>query len=129
MTLIPLPASSLCTADDVARLVADFYALVRVDTQLGPVFAAHVNDWTAHEQRLTAFWSGLLRGEAGFSGAPLARHLAIDGLDWSFFERWLALFGQAARASGNPAMAALAQERAGRIAEHFWRHYKMQRGI
>ena len=109
--------------------MAGFYARVRRDPQLGPVFAAHVDDWERHETRLTAFWNGLLRGEPGFSGAPLPRHLALQGLDWPMFERWLGLFAEAADAMGNPAMARLACECAGRIAEHFWRHYRTHHGI
>ena len=109
--------------------MADFYALIRRDAVLGPVFAAHVDDWAVHEQRLTAFWNGLLRGESGFSGSPLSRHLPIDGLEWSMFERWLALFAEAAQGLGNAAMAEVACERAGRIAEHFWRHYRTNRKV
>lgn len=126
----PVPvAFPCCTREEVRALVAAFYARVRRDPVLGPVFARHVADWAEHEARLSAFWNGLLRGESGFSGAPLPRHLAIDGLDWPMFERWLQLFGEVARAQGNPAMARLATERAGRIAEHFWRHYRARRGI
>lgn len=124
----PVTASAgLCSQAQVARLVEDFYALVREDAVLGPVFARHVHDWPAHLLHLTAFWDGLLRGQAGFNGAPLARHLAIDGLQWSWFERWLALFAQAADAQGNAPMARLACERARRIAGHFWQHYQRAR--
>lgn len=129
MISLPTRAMPCCTPDQVRELVADFYRRVRADCLLGPVFAAHVDDWQHHEQRLVAFWNGLLRGEAGFSGAPLPRHLALPGLRWESFERWLQLFGEAADASGNAAMAALARERAGRIAEHFWRHYRQHHGI
>ena len=127
---LPVQASAgLCSQAEVARLVADFYALVRVDALLGPVFDRHVRDWPAHLAHLTAFWDGLLRGQSGFNGAPLARHLAIDGLQWAWFERWLALFAQAAQAQGNAPMAALACQRAQRIAGHFWQHYQRARGL
>lgn len=108
----------------VRALVEHFYARVEADPRLGPVFARHVHDWPAHLAQMTAFWNGLLRGEPGFSGAPLARHLAIEGLDWPLFEHWLALFAGSARACCPPAVAALACERARRIAGHFWQHYQ-----
>jgi hemoglobin len=122
-------AASLCTAAEVRRLVEEFYLQVERDPELGPVFARHVQDWPAHLDQLTAFWNGLLRGQSGFSGAPLARHLAIDGLRWSLFERWLQLFEQTARAQGNVAMATLAVERARRIGGHFWLQYQQARGL
>ena len=108
----------------VRALVEDFYARIHADALLGPVFERHVPDWSAHLEQMTAFWNGLLRGEPGFSGAPLARHLAIDGLEWSLFERWLALFAQSADVCCPPQVAATALERARRIAGHFWQHYQ-----
>jgi len=35
----------LCTEDDVRNLVDTFYARVRNDEALGPVFDAHIADW------------------------------------------------------------------------------------
>ena len=40
----PTPGPGLCTEDEVARLVHAFYARVRADALLGPVFAAHVEE-------------------------------------------------------------------------------------
>lgn len=111
----------------IVAMVSHFYAQVRSDTSLGPFFAAHVSDWAAHEARLVQFWSGLLLGERGFDGSPLSRHLALEGLEWAHFESWLRLFARSAALLEQPAMESLAIERAGRIAEHFWRHYRQHR--
>lgn len=119
----------MCTPAQVRALVEAFYQQVQRDPALGPVFARHVHDWPAHLDQLTAFWNGLLRGEPGFSGAPLARHLAIEGLQWSLFERWLELFAQTAHAQGNAVMAGLAVERAQRIGAHFWQHYQQANAL
>lgn len=40
---------------EILRLVRAFYARVRQDETLGPIFAAHVEDWPAHEEKITRF--------------------------------------------------------------------------
>jgi len=40
-----MPLPQLCTEAEVAELVATFYAKVRDDAILGPVFERHVADW------------------------------------------------------------------------------------
>lgn len=109
----------------MVRLVHTFYARVRLDPQLGPIFQRHVADWDAHLAHLVDFWSALLRGTRRFTGAPMARHLALPGLDASLFQRWLLLFGQTTSDLGNPALKAQADMRAAQIAERFWQHYRL----
>lgn len=70
-------------------LVHRFYARVRKDPLLGPVFARHVPDWDAHLAHLVDFWSALLRGTRRFSGAPMPKHMALPGLQPALFRRWL----------------------------------------
>ena len=113
----------VCTEEEVELLVRRFYARVREDAVLGPIFEARVHDWEVHLQQLVDFWSALLRGTSRFSGAPMPKHLAIPGLEWPMFERWLALFAQTTAELGNPAMQALADEAAGRVAGSIWRRY------
>jgi len=124
---LPLPAPDLCSEEEVTRLVHDFYARVREEPRLGPVFAARIHDWDAHLAQLVDFWSAMLRGTRRFKGAPMPKHMAMDELDRDLFDRWLALFRQTTAECGNPPMQRLADDVAGRIADTFWRRFQMLR--
>lgn len=119
----PLPAT---TPEDVHRLVHTFYARVRQDPLLAPVFDAQVTDWDAHLQTLTAFWSWLVLKQDGFSGSPLPKHARLPALTWAHFERWLALFHQTTDDLGLPALKAVVDGMAGRIAARLWEHYQKE---
>lgn len=121
-----MPGPMLCSEAEVTRLVHTFYARVREDALLGPVFAAHVDDWPAHLATLVDFWSALLRGTRRFSGAPVQRHNALQGLDEAMFARWLALFHQTTAELGNPGMQRVADESAIRIASTLLARYRMK---
>ncbi|KAF1686147.1 preprotein translocase subunit TatC [Pseudoxanthomonas broegbernensis] len=114
-----------CSEEDVVALVHRFYARVRLDPDLGPVFERHVADWPAHLAHLVDFWSALLRGTRRFSGAPMPRHMALPGLNAALFRRWLELFAQTTAELGNPAMQSEADTRARMIAERFWQQYQV----
>ncbi|MDX3905506.1 MAG: group III truncated hemoglobin [Pigmentiphaga sp.] len=117
---------ALCTEDEIARFVATFYARVRRDERLGPIFESRVDDWDRHLATLTDFWSSMLRGTRRYTGTPMSRHAALPGLDESLFLRWLELFEQTAREQENHAMAARAQTLARRIAQSLWLGYQTQ---
>lgn len=114
----------MCTEDEVARLVHAFYARVRADALLGPVFAAHVEDWPAHLAQLVDFWSAMLRGTRRFHGAPVQRHNALPGLAPAMFERWLALFATTTAELGNAAMRRVAEEMAACLAANLQVRYR-----
>lgn len=83
--------------DDVAAFVRQFYAKVRRDDLLGPMFndVAAV-DWGEHLPKLTAFWCRALFGTTGYAGNPFAAHRRIhdrEPFTPAHFERWLTLFG------------------------------------
>ena len=124
---LPQPALTLCSEDEIDRLVRRFYGRVRQDGLLGPVFEAHVHDWEEHMQHLVDFWSALLRGTRRFLGAPMQKHMVIDELREELFERWLVLFRQTTAELGNTPMQRLADDAAERIAENFWRRFQMSR--
>ena len=50
--VLPVASPGLCTEQEVTRLVHDFYARVREEERLGPVFEAHVRDWPEHLAQL-----------------------------------------------------------------------------
>ena len=123
-----MPRPDLCTEEEVSRLVHGFYASVRKDPVLGPIFDAHVQDWGRHLPTMVDFWSGALRGTARFRGAPMPKHAALPGLDAQLFQRWLALFEQTTATLGNAAMAERANALAARIAESLWYGYQLANG-
>lgn len=102
----------------IERLVHAFYARVRTDELLGPVFEARVRDWEAHLQRMCAFWSSVALMTGLYHGTPMAKHLLLP-VDAEHFDRWLALFEDTARAVCPPEAEQHFVERARRIAESF----------
>ncbi len=102
--------------DEVLKtLVHSFYAKVRSDVVLGPVFAARIQDWPPHLERMCAFWSSVALMTGRYSGAPVPAHLGLP-VTWAHFERWLALFRETVGEVCPPAGAALVVENAERIA-------------
>ncbi len=79
----------------IERLVRSFYARVRDDAILGPIFAAKIKDWEPHLQKMFAFWSSVALMSGGYHGQPMVRHLPLP-IDAQHFDRWLALFAQTA---------------------------------
>lgn len=76
----------------VSDMVEGFYAAIRRDDLLGPVFAKRIADWPPHLERMKQFWRSILHNSGEFSGNPMARHIAIPGLEPHHFVRWLELF-------------------------------------
>ncbi len=105
------------TEDAIATLVDRFYARVRADPLLGPVFARAIgDDWTAHLGTMRDFWSSVLLKSGRYGGNPLAAHGRLSGVTPELFDRWLALFGATLAELFAPATAADIRSRAERIA-------------
>lgn len=105
---------------DLARLVARFYASVRADALIGPIFNDAIDDWPLHLDRLTAFWSSLMLTSGRYKGAPMAAHLKHRArMTPAMFDRWLALWRAATDAEMSPAIAKSMQVKAERIAQNF----------
>ena len=100
----------------IELLVRTFYARVRDDPLIGPVFASRVQDWDAHIGRLCAFWSSVTLMSGRYHGQPMAVHLPLP-IDTPHFDRWLELFAATAREMCLPAAAAHFIECASRIAD------------
>jgi len=81
----------------IDRLVETFYGHIRSDEMLGPIFAERIADWPPHLARMKAFWRSLLHLSGEFNGNPMAKHIAIPGLEEAHFARWLDLFYQTLR--------------------------------
>jgi hemoglobin len=106
------------TEEMIAGLVHAFYAKVRRDQTLGPIFEAAIGDnWDAHLAKLCDFWSSVLLMTGRFKGAPMAAHAALPDIRRSHFARWLHLFAQTAQEVCPPDAAALFTAKAEMIAQ------------
>jgi hemoglobin len=100
----------------IDRLVRAFYARVRDDALLAPIFDARIVDWEPHLQRMCAFWSSVALMSGQYHGQPMERHLPLP-VDSTHFDRWLDLFETTARETCTERAADHFIERARRIAE------------
>jgi len=80
----------------IERLVRAFYAKVRTDAVLAPVFEARIPDWEPHLEQMCAFWSSVALMTGRYHGTPMVKHMPLP-VDAGHFDRWLALFEQTAR--------------------------------
>ena len=103
------------TEDMIERLVRGFYARVRTDEMLAPVFDARIRDWEPHLQQMCAFWSSVALMSGRYHGAPMPKHMPLP-IDAAHFDRWLVLFAATAADVCPPEAAAHFIERARRIA-------------
>src|SRR5690554_5216360 len=85
----------------IAALVHNFYARIRADAVLGPIFAERIHDWGPHLDRMVDFWSSVALMTGRYHGAPVPAHMGLP-VDWAHFERWLALFRETAHETCTP---------------------------
>jgi hemoglobin len=80
----------------VRRLVQDFYADVRRDPLLGPVFETALHDhWAAHLDRMVEFWCTVMLGTRSFKGNVYGKHVALaerSNVAPEHFLRWITLW-------------------------------------
>jgi hemoglobin len=100
---------------DIALLVDRFYAKVRRDPVIGPLFEEAVEDWDAHLATLRSFWSSVMLTSGRYKGNPLAIHMR-QPIRPEFFDRWLALFSETAEEVVGGDRAVLFRIKANRIA-------------
>ena len=100
----------------IDRLVEDFYARVRDDALIGPVFAERIEDWAPHLAQMKLFWSSVALSTGAYQGRPMPKHLPLP-VDARHFDRWLELFRETARDLCPPVAADHFIERAERIAQ------------
>ncbi|HZG45412.1 MAG TPA: group III truncated hemoglobin [Allosphingosinicella sp.] len=106
------------TEGQIERLVDLFYARVREDATIGPLFNQAVDDWPEHLTRLRAFWSSVMLTTGRYKGSPIAAHLRHAAtIEPAMFDRWLELWRQTARELLSPADADAVIAKAERIAE------------
>jgi hemoglobin len=88
-----MTATSPITPSTIVQLVDTFYARVREDEVLGPVFEARLaGHWQDHMPRMYAFWTKVLLDTGEFQGNVFGKHMALSGIAREHFVRWLTLF-------------------------------------
>ena len=86
-------SSQAITESSIVQLVDTFYARVRDDAVLSPVFEAKLaGRWHEHMPRMYAFWTKVLLGTGEFNGNVFGKHMALSGIETEHFVRWLTLF-------------------------------------
>jgi hemoglobin len=98
-------------------LVHGFYAKVRVDPALAPIFNRVIHDWDPHLAKMCDFWSSVMLMTGRFKGAPMPAHIRIAEIRPTHFARWLCLFRQTAHEVCPPQTAQAFIARAEMIAQ------------
>src|SRR5215469_8908036 len=94
------------TEEMIRQLVHGFYAKVRQDGSLGPIFARVIGeDWDPHLEKMCAFWSSVMLTSGRYKGNPMLAHLRLKMVTPAHFERWLALFRATAAELFSPMIA------------------------
>jgi hemoglobin len=115
-------------AEFVSSFVDAFYARIRADELLGPIFAKKIHDWDDHLGRMKGFWRSVLFSSGEYSGNPMVKHVAIPGLDKAHFAHWLELFYATLRdLGGNDEAVELVGSRARMIADSLLTGIAMKR--
>ena len=111
-------------AQSIERLVHGFYADVRKDPLLGPVFEQALHGrWDAHLQRLVDFWSTVALGTRSFRGDVFGRHMALQGVTPAHFAAWVGLWQRHTEQLLAPEVARELQVVAHGIARNLFRGY------
>ena len=100
----------------IDAVVETFYAGVRKDRLIGPIFAARIDDWAPHLAQMKLFWSSVAPSTGVYQGRPMPKHMPLP-IDARHFDRWLELFVETANSLCPPVAAKHFIERARRIAE------------
>ena len=105
--------------DAIVRLVDGFYAKVRADDELAPIFATAIaaDQWEPHLAKMRDFWSSVMLTTGRYKGNPVAVHMAVAGMEPHLFSRWLELFGETCAELFEPEIADAFRAKAIRIAD------------
>jgi hemoglobin len=83
------------SVESLTELVHRFYADVRADALLGPVFEEALRDrWEPHLARMVDFWCTVALGSKSFRGNVFNKHMALQGVTPAHFAAWVRLWGE-----------------------------------
>ena len=104
--------------EGIRQLVDAFYAKVRRDPELAPIFLRAIpGDWQPHLNKMYAFWSSVMLTTGRYKGNPVVKHLVVPGIQPHLFERWLALFNETSGELFDDGISEEFRVKAARIAE------------
>lgn len=83
--------------EGIFNLLRHFYADVRQDPLIGPIFNTQIDDWKHHLQIIASFWETLTGGPRTYARPLPKKHLPLQ-LREEHFERWLFLWQANCRA-------------------------------
>lgn len=86
------------------KLLRYFYADVRQHAEIAPIFAAQIDDWPAHLEKIADFWSGITGGPRLYAGGMPWKHIPLR-LEERHFAAWLGLWSRHCRAHLAPTEA------------------------
>ena len=114
----PSSDSGRLSESEIRHLVNSFYAKVRADVELGPIFERAIpGDWGPHLATMHDFWSSIMLTSGRYKGNPVAVHLGVEAMEPRLFSRWLALFDETCCELFEVDMADEFRAKAERIAE------------
>ncbi|MBL7471277.1 group III truncated hemoglobin [Robertkochia sediminum] len=119
------PVKEIQNRNDIAQLVAAFYARVREHEHLGPIFNKVITDWPAHLEILTTFWESQLFLNRSYMGNPIKKHQDTDkavnhSITMEHFGQWLELWIATIDEHFTGERAWIAQNRARKMATMFF---------
>lgn len=80
--------------EDIQLLVNTFYASVRSNDLLGPIFNERIGDrWSEHLEKMYRFWQTVLLQDHSYFGSPFPPHAKLP-VSQAHFSVWLQLWHQ-----------------------------------
>ena len=61
----------------ISSFVDRFYARIREDELLGPIFAERIADWDVHLGKMKRFWRSILHNSGEFKGNPMIKPATV----------------------------------------------------
>jgi len=83
--------------EGISNLLKHFYADVRQDPLIGPIFNAQIEDWKKHLEIIASFWETVIGGPRTYARPMPMIHVSLQLRD-EHFERWLFLWQANCRA-------------------------------
>ena len=119
-----MSALDIPTREGLTDLVHGFYADVRADAQLGPLFDRAIGaHWDTHLERMVDFWSTVALGSKRFRGNVFTKHMALQGVTPAHFAAWVRLWGEHTNRLFTPEVAHELQTAAHGIARNLFLGY------
>ncbi|MBE8715365.1 group III truncated hemoglobin [Sphingobacterium hungaricum] len=116
---------------DIRLFVDTFYARIRKDDLIGPIFTERIGDkWAIHLEKMYTFWETILFEQKTYFGAPFLPHATMN-LEPHHFQRWISIFESTLHELNQGANTEKAIWQGKRMAEIFMSkiaYYKTQAG-